>query len=41
MRYPDANPIVEPDFKAPEVPPEVNTAFKKVNELAAHMGMPK
>ena len=41
MRYPDANPIVEPDFKAPEVPPEVNKAFKKVNELAAHMGMPK
>lgn len=41
MRYPDANPLVEPDFKPPEVPPEVNKAFEKVNELAAKMDMLK
>ena len=41
MRYPDVTPFVEPDFKPPEVSPEVNKAFEKVNELAAKMDMLK
>ena len=41
QRHPGVIPFDDPKFRKPKVSDEVNEAFKKVNELAAHMGMPK
>ena len=40
-RHPGVKLFDDAKFREPKVSDEVNEAFKKINELAAHMGMPQ